>query len=120
MKTVISVSIDVEVLMKMREKGLSPSKVVNEALWRAVQDPQLVAVKEEKVKKEIDELTRIKTQFEEAKVKENSLAEAKLNEFFNLPKTVTENKEAMDYWSRILGRSVEELTLLYQAKTIKP
>jgi len=119
MKTVISVSIDVEVLMKLREKGLSPSKVTNEALWRAVQDPQLVAVKEEQVKKEIDELTRIKSQFEEAKAKENELDRARLDEFLALPK-VLENSVALEYWSKQLHRSVEELTRLYKEANRKP
>jgi len=119
MKTTISVSVDVEVILKAKAKGLVPSTICNEALWRAVGDPSLLNERAEQLSKEIDELTRTKVEFERSKEKEKEQSEKKLDEFLALPK-VLDNEVALEYWSRNLGRSVEELTRLYKEANRKP
>jgi len=120
MKTTISVSVDVEVILKVKERGLVPSTICNEALWRAVGDPSLLNEKAEQINKELDELTRTKDEFARSQVRDKELAEAKVREFLKLPETVVDNKEALVYWSKILGRSVEELVRLRTQGSSKP
>ncbi len=116
MKTTISISVDIEAILKVKEKGLIPSNICNEALWRAVEDPSLINEREQQLIKELDELTRTKAEIEKSKKKE---ADKKLNEFLSLPKKILDNEMALEYWSKTLGCSVEELVRLHTQNICK-
>ena len=91
MKVRFNMSIDSEIVKRIKERGVNASRICEEALRKAVEDPAMIE--------------------ERAKVVDKA-REKMLRQFLSLRLDVVDNEPAMKYYSEQLGISAEELIAL--------
>lgn len=113
MKRQTMLYLDMENVLKAKENHLNMSEICNEAIAKAVADPEAIERKEQALDEKAQEIQRLREGMANQKIKEQTEYQSKVDDFLNnTGSQIIYNPEALKHWEKKLKLSTDQLVKL--------